>query len=46
MEGWLILLGVMLPLAPTLEALDRHLSRVASRNAAVPVEPQPPRPRD
>lgn len=31
MEAWLILLGVMLPLAPTLEAIDRRLGAAPRR---------------
>jgi hypothetical protein len=38
MEGWLILLGVMLPLAPTLQAIERRLGDAVPRRAAVPVE--------
>lgn len=38
METWLILLGVMLPLAPTLQILDRRLSGPTPRRAEVPVE--------
>jgi hypothetical protein len=34
MEGWLILLGVMLPLAPTLQAIERRLGTPAPRRAS------------
>jgi hypothetical protein len=30
-EGWLILLGVLLPLAPVLQALDDRLTRATAR---------------
>ena len=39
METWLILVGVLLPLAPVLQAFDRRLSEPEPRRARVPVEP-------
>ena len=38
METWLILLGVLLPLAPLLQVVEQHLREPATRNAAVPVD--------
>lgn len=39
MEGWLILLGVALPLAPMLQVIEERLSAPAPRRAAVRIEP-------
>lgn len=39
METWLILVGVLLPLAPVLQAVDRRLSDREPRRTAVPVDP-------
>ena len=39
METWLILVGVLLPLAPVLQAVDRRLSEPAPRRAVEPVDP-------
>ena len=38
MDTWLILLGVLLPLAPMLEMIDRRLDEQDRRPATVPVE--------
>jgi len=38
METWLILVGVLLPLAPVLQAVDRRLSDPPPRRAGVPVD--------
>ena len=38
MDTWLILLGVLLPLAPMLEMVDRRLGEDDQRPAPVPVE--------
>ena len=38
METWLILVGVLLPLAPVLQAVDRRLSEPAPRRARVPAD--------
>jgi hypothetical protein len=45
MESWLIVLGVLLPLAPLLEMADRRLAEHKPRRAPVALEanrPQPP----
>jgi hypothetical protein len=38
METWLILLGVLLPLAPLLQVVEQHLRVPGPRKAAVPVD--------
>ena len=38
MDTWLILLGVLLPLAPMLELIDRRLDQQDRRPVRVPVE--------
>jgi hypothetical protein len=42
METWLILVGVLLPLAPTLQFVERRLSDPDPRRARVPDEPGTP----
>ena len=39
METWLILVGILLPLAPVLQAVDRRLSDPDPRRSAVPADP-------
>jgi hypothetical protein len=44
MDTWLILFGVLLPLAPMLEMVDRHLDD-SEQPAPVPVEVERRQPR-
>jgi hypothetical protein len=41
MESWLILLGVLLPLAPLLQFAEQRLDRTDTRPATVPVQDGP-----
>ena len=43
MDTWLILLGVLLPLAPMLEMIDRRLDAGDPTPAPIPVEADRPR---
>lgn len=38
METWLILLGVLLPLAPLLQVVEHRLGEPGQRKAAVPID--------
>jgi hypothetical protein len=39
METWLILVGVLLPLAPVLQVIEDRLHEPEPRRSRVPVEP-------